>query len=70
MASAGVDLFKVSRWMGHSSTAVTERHYARLFRTDAEREAAALAASLAEQSAAPAASVTPLSFATLRNRGG
>jgi len=51
MASAGVDLFKVSRWLGHTSTVVTERYYARLFTTDPDRESAALARLLDAQRA-------------------
>lgn len=31
MAAAGVDMFKVSRWMGHRSLAITDEVYAKLF---------------------------------------
>jgi len=60
MASAGVDLFKVSRWLGHTSTTVTERYYARLFRTDPDRESAALARLLDAQRAAAPSTVRAL----------
>lgn len=34
MAGAGVDIYKVSRWMGHSNVAVTDGIYTHLFATD------------------------------------
>jgi hypothetical protein len=34
-ASAGVDIFTASRRLGHASVAITERHYADLFPSDA-----------------------------------
>ena len=36
LVSAGVSVYKVSRWMGHSSVVVTEKHYARLLPNDGE----------------------------------
>ncbi len=60
MASAGVDLFKVSWWLGHTSTTLTERYYARLFRTDPDRESAALARLLDAQRAAAPSTVRAL----------
>lgn len=62
MASAGVDMFKVSRWMGHRSLAITDEVYAKLFKSDPDRESAALAAFLADQrkAAAAGAPVMPL----------
>ena len=61
LATAGVDLFKVSRWMGHRSLAITDQVYAKLFRTDPDRESAALVGFLGEQrAAASAATVTAL----------
>ncbi len=34
MAGAGIDIYKVSRWMGHSNVAVTDGVYTHLFATD------------------------------------
>lgn len=34
MAGAGIDIYKVSRWMGHSNVAVTDGIYTHLFATD------------------------------------
>lgn len=34
MAAAGIDIYKVSRWMGHSNVAVTDGTYMHLFATD------------------------------------
>lgn len=36
LAQKGVSLFKIAKWMGHSSVTVTERHYASLQDYDAE----------------------------------
>lgn len=54
MASAGIDLFKVSRWMGHRSSAITDEVYAHLFRTEPDREAHLVAALITEQRATAA----------------
>jgi integrase len=34
MAGAGIDIYKVSRWMGHSNVAITDGIYTHLFATD------------------------------------
>ena len=34
MAGAAIDIYKVSRWMGHSNVAVTDGIYTHLFVTD------------------------------------
>jgi integrase len=34
MAGAGIDIYKVSRWMGHSNVAITDGIYLHLFATD------------------------------------
>jgi len=34
MAGAGIDIYKVSRWMGHSNVSVTDGVYTHLFATD------------------------------------
>jgi len=34
MAGAGIDIYKVSRWMGHSNIAITDGIYTHLFATD------------------------------------
>ncbi len=47
-------MFKVSRWMGHRSLAITDEVYAKLFKSDPDRESAALAAFLADQRKAAA----------------
>ena len=36
LAQQGVSLFKISKWMGHSTVVVTEKHYAGLQAYDAE----------------------------------
>ncbi len=50
-ASSGLDIFQVSRRLGHASVTVTEQHYADLWEGDAadDREAAALAALFEQQ---------------------
>jgi integrase len=40
MAAAGVDIFKVSRWMGHANVAVTDEIYTHLFRRSHELDIA------------------------------
>jgi integrase len=54
-ASAGIDIFKVSRWLGHKSTAITEAVYTHLFRSELSREQDDYMAFLARQEAAAAA---------------
>ncbi|MBH0117140.1 hypothetical protein I6E52_09815 [Salinibacterium sp. NG253] len=34
MAAAGIDIYKVSRWMGHSSIAIMDITYTHLFEAD------------------------------------
>lgn len=38
MAAAGVDIFKVSRWMGHSDVAITDRIYTHIFKNDHKKD--------------------------------
>lgn len=38
MAAAGVDIWKISRYMGHSNVAVTDGVYAHLFRDAADAD--------------------------------
>lgn len=61
-AVPGVDVYDVSRWMGHSSISVTEKVYVHLFRTDYSGKMAAVDAFLggAGRSLARQGSVTPL----------
>lgn len=49
MAAAGVDIFKVSRYMGHSNVAVTDGVYAHLFRDAADADMDKLDAFVAAQ---------------------
>lgn len=51
-ASSGIDIFKVSRWLGHKSTAITEAVYAHLFKSRLDREEERYTLYLAEQSRA------------------
>ena len=32
----GMDIYRVSKWLGHSTIAVTERHYIDIFKSDYE----------------------------------
>jgi len=58
MFAAGVDVYKVSRWLGHGSMAVTDGVYAHLYQTDnaAERDRVAVYMASVATPAAP----TPL----------
>jgi integrase len=38
LAGAGVDIYKVSRWMGHSDVSITDRIYTHLFKSDHEKD--------------------------------
>lgn len=38
LAAKGVSLYKISRWLGHASLQVTERHYAHLQKSDGDIE--------------------------------
>jgi integrase len=42
MAAAGVDIYKVSRWMGHASVSTTDSIYTHLFHTDFDADMARL----------------------------
>ena len=42
MAAAGVDIHKVSRWMGHASVSTTDAVYTHLFHTDFDADMARL----------------------------
>jgi integrase len=42
MAAAGVDIYKVSRWMGHASISTTDAIYTHLFHTDFDADMARL----------------------------
>jgi integrase len=42
MAAAGVDIYKVSRWMGHASVSTTDAVYTHLFHTDFDADMARL----------------------------
>jgi integrase len=42
MAAAGVDIYKVSRWMGHANVSTTDAIYTHLFATDHEADMARL----------------------------
>jgi integrase len=62
-ANAGVEFIKVSRWLGHESSAITDRLYAHLFRLDLDRESARFVEFLTAQrdaATAEAAKVTQL----------
>ncbi len=62
-ANAGIDMFRVSRWLGHASLAITDSVYAHLFKTDHAADAHALTAFLGrqlEEARAEAAKVTEL----------
>jgi integrase len=60
-ASSGIEILKVSRWLGHGSTAVTEAVYTHLFKAELTNETQRYAAFLAAQTAAAnAGKVTPL----------
>ncbi|MER7731938.1 tyrosine-type recombinase/integrase [Streptomyces erythrochromogenes] len=61
-AVPGVDVYDVSRWMGHSSISVTEKVYVHLFRTDYSGKMAAVDAFLggAGQALSRGGSVTTL----------
>ncbi|MDX2390687.1 site-specific integrase [Streptomyces sp. DK15] len=70
-AVPGVDVYDVSRWMGHSSISVTEKVYVHLFRTDYSSKMAAVDAFLggAGRSLARQGSVTPLRGAVGQSAG-
>ena len=53
MAAAGVDIYKVSRWMGHASVSTTDAIYTHLFQADHDADMARLDAYV--RSAPPAA---------------
>jgi integrase len=59
-ASSGIEILKVSRWLGHGSTAVTEAVYTHLFKPELTNETQRYAAFLAEQTLAAQSNVTPL----------
>lgn len=42
MAAAGVDIYKVSRWMGHANVSTTDAIYTHLFHTDYDADMARL----------------------------
>jgi len=43
MFAAGVDVYKVSRWMGHANISTTDGIYAHLYLTDHSNESARVA---------------------------
>lgn len=51
-ASSSIDIFKVSRWLGHKSTAITEAVYAHLFQSRLDREEERYTLYLADQARA------------------
>lgn len=53
MAAAGIDIYKVSRWMGHSSVAVTDGIYTHLFVVDHSADMDKLDAFIATAQPAP-----------------
>lgn len=50
MAAAGVDIYKVSRWMGHANVSTTDAIYTHLFHTDHEADMARLEAYVENES--------------------
>jgi integrase len=53
MAGAGIDIYKVSRWMGHSNVAITDGVYTHLFAVDHSSDMERLDAYLAAASEGP-----------------
>ncbi|MGI9091527.1 MAG: tyrosine-type recombinase/integrase [Gemmatimonadaceae bacterium] len=48
MAAAGVDIYKVSRWMGHANVSTTDSIYTHLFQADFDADMARLDAYVAD----------------------
>ena len=48
MAAAGVDIYKVSRWMGHADVSTTDAIYTHLFQTDHDADMARLDANVGQ----------------------
>lgn len=68
MFAAGVEPYKVSRWLGHANLATTDGVYAHLYLTDHADDAARFAAFLTAESARTEPTVVPLAPAA-RNHG-
>lgn len=60
MFAAGVDVFKVSRWMGHANISTTDSIYAHLYVTDYNAEAEQVQAFLSASSANTSTRSTPI----------